>query len=79
MVVHVEAPGVIRLETPEAIQSRVWAASSNADSIDTVVDVRAMRDEDNGIADANFAHRSIVSDPATAESVGARLLRELDL
>jgi hypothetical protein len=47
--------------------------------MDAAADVRSMRDEDNAVSDANFAHRSQAPDVDSAEAVGERLLAELGL
>ena len=79
LIARAEGRGRIVLETPDAIRERVWAAAPRCQELDATADVRAMRDEDNGISDANFMRRSELTDPENAEAVGQRLLAKLGL
>lgn len=79
MVARAEGPGRIVLETPAAIRERVWAAAPPVHQLDAAADVRALRDDDNAVSDANFALRSESPDPESAAIVGERLLAELGL
>lgn len=79
MVARAEGPGRIVLETRDAIAARVWAAAPTATGLDVTADVRAMRDEDNAISDANFVRRAAEGDDEASRSAGQRLLAELGL
>lgn len=79
VIARAEGRGRIVLETPDAIRERVWAAAPRSQDTDATADVRAMRDEDNGISDANFMRRSEVADPENAEAIGQRLLAKFGL
>jgi AbrB family looped-hinge helix DNA binding protein len=82
LMVLAEGRGRLRLATREALQAEVWAAAPAADEgPDAVTDVRAMRDEDNRLADA-AAQRSSergAIDQGETDAIGAELLRELGL
>lgn len=74
MMAHAEGPGRIVLETVEAIQARVWAAAPVFRGLNTVTDIREMREEDNKISDANYLRRSREVSPESEETVGTNLL-----
>jgi len=80
LVVLAEGWGRLRLATREALQDEVWAAAPADDGgPDAVADVRAMRDEDNRLADA-AAQRAAArgaDDAGGIDSIGAELLRAL--
>lgn len=75
-----DAPGRLVLMTREAVQGEVWRAAvdmgSNADAI---TDVRAMRREDNAIADAaeETSGRRGAEAGRGIDAVGLELLRHL--
>lgn len=81
MVAHVAAPGRIVLETPDAIQERVWAAAPAREQADIADDLRALQGEDNRLADAADERRARVSADRDADTdeQGEWLLRELGL
>lgn len=80
VVAYAEAPGRIVLETREAIQERVWSFAPRGESTtDATVDTRAMRDEDNAIADANFERRAQEVTEEHAANAGRALLDALGL
>ena len=78
LIAVAEGAGRIVLETPEAVQARVWAAAAPV-AEDARADVRALRQLDKALDEANFARRSREPDELAAAAAGARLLAELGL
>ncbi len=78
MLARAEGPGRIVLETPEAVQARVWAAAP-AETAARPDDASRMRADEVAIADANFARRSLEPSETDAARVGAQLLTQLGL
>ena len=69
------------LETPEAVQRRVWeAAPAASDGADSVADIRKLREGDRRAADTAAARRA-APPPGVArdDEVGAALLHALGL
>lgn len=81
MVAQADAPGRIVLETPEAIQARVWAGAPGQEGEDAADDLRALRDEDNRLAEAAAGRRARGTSgrEAEADDLGERLLKDLGL
>lgn len=85
VVVTAVGIGRIVLETPEAVQARVWAAASPADpDDDSVPDMRAVREQDNAVAEASADRRrppatSDSNEDADVDEAGAVLLAALGL
>lgn len=83
LIVTADGAGRIVLETPEAVQARVWSAAPQPDRPrDAVSDIRTVRTDDSRRADALLSRRSATTIPAgdeTSDEVGAALLRALDL
>lgn len=83
LIARMEGPGRFVIETPAAAVAaagaRIWADFDAVEpDQDATADVRAMRDDDNLISDANAAARSDDSD-ASAEEAGRNLLAALGL
>lgn len=83
LLAYMESPGRIVIETPEAAvtdaTARIWADLGPVDAdADATADVRAMRDEDNRIADTNAAARLTENDEEGADD-GRALLAALGL
>jgi bifunctional DNA-binding transcriptional regulator/antitoxin component of YhaV-PrlF toxin-antitoxin module len=81
-VLTVDGPGRIVIETAEALSQRVWAAAPDSSGLDTLADVRAMRDDDTMISNAQFDARLESADTADGKGVdhiGAALLAEFGL
>lgn len=82
LVARAEGPGRIVLETPAAVQARVWAAAPDQDeSADSTRDIRALRGEDTRIAEA-AAQRwrsTAVAEDVVGDDPGQVLLRALGL
>lgn len=76
LVVRSDGPGRIVVETRDAVRARVWADAPTPAGLDTVADVRAMRDEDVEISDRQSAARSATT---AGEDAGERLLEFLGL
>ena len=71
--------GRVLLETVDAVRERVWAGAPDQDtSVDSVADVRQMRQEDTAISDKAAARRSSAGSSASDER-GAALLSRLGL
>jgi AbrB family looped-hinge helix DNA binding protein len=82
LVVLTDAPGRLVFMTRDAIQGEVWRAAADMKSdADAVADVRAMRGEDNTIADAadERARRRGAEAGAGIDEVGLELLRHLGI
>jgi bifunctional DNA-binding transcriptional regulator/antitoxin component of YhaV-PrlF toxin-antitoxin module len=77
MVARAEGEGRIVIETREAITKRVWANAPTLIGLDTIADVRQMRNEDNKISKTNFTRRSKASSEEAADASGALLLKRL--
>ncbi len=77
MVARAEGEGRIVIETREAITKRVWASVPTPTGLDTIADVRQMRNEDNEISESNFIRRSQGASQETVEEAGALLLKRL--
>jgi AbrB family looped-hinge helix DNA binding protein len=81
LVVLTEGPGRLTLATREALQEEVWAGApaEEEDRGDAVSDVRAMRNEDNRLADAAARRGARRASPGDADkdSIGRKLLHEL--
>ncbi len=77
MVARAEGEGRIVIETREAITKRVWASAPTPTGLDTIADVRQMRNEDNKISEVNFTRRSQAASEEVADGVGALLLKRL--
>lgn len=76
VVAHAAGEGRIVIETTDAIRTRVWAAASPENPKDATAGIRAMRQEDNAIADSAAETRR--SQTGSAEA-GAALLQHLGL
>ena len=75
-----EGEGRIVIETVHSIRARVWGAAPDASGLDTTMEVRAMRGQDNDISDAAFARRSAASgSEADSAAAGTALLARLGL
>lgn len=77
MVARAEGEGRIVIETREAITKRVWANAPTPTGLDTIADVRQMRNEDNKTSEVNFTRRSQAASEEVADGVGALLLKRL--
>lgn len=73
--------GRIILETAQAVQARVWAAAPDADGVDVISDVRALRDADVERADAAARRHAVAggSPDLTIDETGRALLGHLGL
>ena len=78
LVAWVAAEGTIVIETPEAVQARVWAAASAAGDLNATAAIREVRVEDARNSDENFARRAAAGD-SDSDAVGAALLADLRL
>ncbi|MGH3612339.1 MAG: hypothetical protein ACRDRK_07025 [Pseudonocardia sp.] len=81
LVASADGAGRIVLETPEAVQRRVWeAAPAAGDGADSVAGIRELREEDRRVADTAAARRA-APPPGGArdDEVGAALLHALEL
>jgi hypothetical protein len=82
LVVLTDAPGRLVLMTRDAIQGEVWQAAADMRSdTDAIADIRAMRREDNTIADATEerAGRRGAEAGGGIDAVGVELLRHLGI
>mgnify|MGYP003565212611 FL=1 len=71
--------GRVLLETVDAVRERVWAGAPEPDtSVDSVADVRRMRQDDTAISDKAAVRRSSAGSSASDER-GAALLSRLGL
>lgn len=62
LIARADGVGRIVLETPAAVQARVWAAAPQPeDSANSVSDVRALRAEDNRLTEAAAQRRRAAS------------------
>ncbi len=77
MVARAEGEGRIVIETRAAITKRVWASAPTPTGLDTIDDVRQMRNEDNEISESNFTRRSQAASEESTEAAGALLLKRL--
>jgi len=68
------------LETPAAVQARVWAAAPvDGEPHDSVRDVRVLRDEDNRIGEQATRRRQGAGVIDSQDDLGEALLRALAL
>jgi bifunctional DNA-binding transcriptional regulator/antitoxin component of YhaV-PrlF toxin-antitoxin module len=79
LTAYSDGPGRIVLETPAAIQARVWAGAGEGLASDTGDDTRAFRQQEISIADSNFDRRSVEPNEGAANTAGQRLLDKLGL
>ncbi len=82
LVVLTDAPGRLVLMTRDAIQGEVWrAAADMASDADAIADIRALRREDNTIADAadERAERRGAEAGGGVDTIGLELLRHLGI
>jgi bifunctional DNA-binding transcriptional regulator/antitoxin component of YhaV-PrlF toxin-antitoxin module len=81
LVASADGAGRIVLETPDAVQRRVWAAAPMAsDGVDSVADIRELRDDDRRTADGAAARRaSARPGDDRDDEVGVALLGALGL
>ena len=79
VIAHAAGEGRIVIETADAIRARVWGAAPEPCDLDAVADVRALRHEDNQIADAAAERRSAAPVGSGGGDAGARLLAHLGL
>lgn len=80
LIARAEGPGRIVLETPAAVQARVWAAAPvDGEPQDSARDVRALRDSDNRIAERAARRRQDAGVVDTQDDLGEALLRALAL
>lgn len=80
LIARAEGPGRIVLETPAAVQARVWAAAPvDGEQQDSVRDVRALRDDDNRIGEQAARRRHSADVVDSPDDLGEALLRALDL
>jgi hypothetical protein len=63
---EVSEEGRIVIEIREAITKRVWADAPTPAGLNTITDVRAMRNEDNEISQKNYTRRSRVTSEKAA-------------
>jgi bifunctional DNA-binding transcriptional regulator/antitoxin component of YhaV-PrlF toxin-antitoxin module len=77
LVARAEGEGRIVIETREAITKRVWANAPTPMGLNTIADVRAMRNEDNEISQTNYTRRSKVTSEKATDEAGAILLKRL--
>ncbi len=77
MVARADGEGRIVIETREAITKRVWASAPTSIGLDTIADVRQMRNEDNKISESNFTRRSQAASEEATDAMGALLLKRL--
>jgi hypothetical protein len=62
------------------IRERLWGAALDASGQDTTTEVRAMREQDNGVSDAAFARRGPAGGSENdSAAAGAALLARLGL
>ncbi len=57
VVARPDGDGRFVIESVEAIRRRVWAAAPVPTGLDATEDVRALREDDNRVADENWARR----------------------
>lgn len=80
LIARAEGPGRIVLETPAAVQARVWAAAPmEGEPQDSVRDVRALRDDDNRISERAARRRQGAAVADSQDDLGEALLRVLAL
>lgn len=80
LIARAEGLGRIVLETPAAVQARVWAAAPvDGEPQDSVRDVRALRDEDNRIGEQAARLRQGAVAVDSQDDLGEALLRALAL
>jgi AbrB family looped-hinge helix DNA binding protein len=82
LVVLTDSPGRLVLMTRDAIQGEVWrAAADTRPDADPIAEIRAMRREDNTIADAaeERAGRRAALPGGGIDAVGLQLLRDLGI
>lgn len=80
LIARAEGPGRIVLETPAAVQARVWAAAPvDGDPQDSVRDVRALRDDDNRMSERAARRRHSAGVADSQDDLGEALLRALAL
>jgi bifunctional DNA-binding transcriptional regulator/antitoxin component of YhaV-PrlF toxin-antitoxin module len=80
LIARAEGPGRIVLETPAAVQARVWAAAPvDGESQDSVRDVRSLRDDDNRIGEQAARQRRGTDVVGSQDDLGETLLRALEL
>ena len=80
LIATAEGPGRIVLQTRRGIEQGVWA-SARPTGMDPSDDVRALRQEDRAIADANFARQALETEAGDEEArrIGEELLAQLGL
>jgi bifunctional DNA-binding transcriptional regulator/antitoxin component of YhaV-PrlF toxin-antitoxin module len=80
LIARAEGPGRIVLETPAAVQARVWAAAPvEREPQDSVRDVRSLRDDDNRIGEQAARQRRGTDVVDSQDDLGEALLRALEL
>ncbi|MGQ0779366.1 MAG: AbrB/MazE/SpoVT family DNA-binding domain-containing protein [Pseudonocardiales bacterium] len=80
LIARADGPGRIVLETPAAVQARVWAAAPvDGEPQDSVRDVRALRDEDNRIGERAARRQQGADVVDSQDDLGEALLRALAL
>ena len=80
LIARAEGPGRIVLETPAAVQARVWAAAPvDGEPVDAVRDVRALRDDDNRTGERAARRRQGTGVVDSQDDLGEALLRALEL
>lgn len=80
VVARTDGEGRLVIETVESVKRRVRGFAPEPSGLDATEDVRRVRDEDNGVADAASARRSRPeSTVQDSEAAGAALFAHLDL
>lgn len=69
LIATADGAGRIILETPEAVQSRVWAAAPDSSNEDSVTDVRSLRDADTELADSAARRRAAATRSSYADAI----------
>jgi bifunctional DNA-binding transcriptional regulator/antitoxin component of YhaV-PrlF toxin-antitoxin module len=79
LVAHAEGEGRIVIETRAAISARVWASAPVPIGVDSVADIRELRDEDVRISDTAAQRRLRLAGNDQDDLVGVALLKRLGL
>jgi bifunctional DNA-binding transcriptional regulator/antitoxin component of YhaV-PrlF toxin-antitoxin module len=78
LLARVDGDGRVILETAAAVRQRIWDAAPVPSGLDTIADVRAMRDDDARLSDEHAVARNAAGNE-DSEAVGAALLAHLGL
>lgn len=80
VVARPDGEGRIVIESVDAVRARLWAAAPGASGLDTAVDVREMRQEDQDVVrEGALRQVADLGSEADSEAVGAALFARLGL